>query len=153
VIASRDTPRLADETDLPELSEIVRAAYAPYLERMDRPPAPLVTDMRPQIHAGRVWVVGRPIQGLICLTTVGDTLLIENLAVHPLSQSTGLGRTLMRFAEKMARQRGLDRLQLYTNEVMTENLAIYAHLGYLEVGRRIEDGYRRVFMEKDLSPP
>ena len=35
---------------------------------------------------------------------------------------------------------------------MTENLAIYARLGYRETGRRTEDGYHRVFMEKLLAP-
>jgi hypothetical protein len=34
--------------------------------------------------------------------------------------------------------------------VMTENIAIYTHLGYEEIDRRTEDGYRRVFMERAL---
>jgi hypothetical protein len=42
------------------------------------------------------------------------------------------------------------QLSLYTNEVMTENQAIYTHLGYREVDRHTEGGYRRVFMEKLL---
>jgi len=33
---------------------------------------------------------------------------------------------------------------------MIENLALYAHVGYLDVERRTERGYRRVFMEKLL---
>lgn len=45
---------------------------------------------------------------------------------------------------------GIGKLQLYTNEVMTENVAIYTHLGYREIDRRTEDGYHRVFMEKTL---
>jgi hypothetical protein len=31
---------------------------------------------------------------------------------------------------------------------MTENIAIYTRLGYRETDRRIEAGYRRIFMEK-----
>jgi hypothetical protein len=34
--------------------------------------------------------------------------------------------------------------------VMTESQAVYAHLGYREVDRRAEDGYRRIYMEKVL---
>jgi hypothetical protein len=34
---------------------------------------------------------------------------------------------------------------------MTENITIYEHLGFFEVARRTEDGYRRVYMEKMLS--
>jgi GNAT superfamily N-acetyltransferase len=117
---------------------------------MDRPPAPMLRDVGPDILAGHVWVVGHPPFGLICLIPDEDGLLIENVAVHPEAQGTGLGRALMTFAEDEARRLGLDRLQLYTNEVMTENVAIYTHLGYREVGRHAEDGYRRVFMEKVL---
>jgi hypothetical protein len=56
----------------------------------------------------------------------------------------------MDFAERRAITLGLTRLSLFTNEVMTENQAIYAHLGYREVARHTEDGYRRVYMEKLL---
>ena len=42
-------------------------------------------------------------------------------------------------------------MTLYTNEVMTENQAIYAHLGYQETSRAQQDVYRRVFMEKRLT--
>ena len=59
----------------------------------------------------------------------------------------------MEFAEQEALRLKLGRLTLYTNEVMTENYAIYTHLGYREVGRRTEDGYRRIFMEKAVPAP
>ena len=55
-------------------------------------------------------------------------------------------------AEQQARKLRLPRLTLYTHEVMTENQAIYAHLGYRETARRTEDGYRRVFMQKETPP-
>jgi GNAT superfamily N-acetyltransferase len=90
------------------------------------------------------------VAGLIELTEAGDALHVGNVAVRPGSQGTGLGRLLMDFAERRAILLGLTRLSLYTNEVMTENQAIYAHLGYHEVGRHTEDGYRRVYMEKLL---
>ena len=41
-------------------------------------------------------------------------------------------------------------MALVTHEVMTENQAIYARLGYVEIDRRAEDGYRRIYMEKPL---
>lgn len=56
----------------------------------------------------------------------------------------------MEFAEQQARQLGIGRLALYTNEVMTENQAIYAHLGYRVVDRRSEGGYRRLYFAKTL---
>lgn len=147
----RDGLRLANEADLPAMRAVVDAAYGKYLARMDRPPAPMLRDVRPRIEAGEVWVAGNPVTALVCLTATGDALLVENVAVHPNAQGTGLGRQLMDFAEEEARRLHLGRLWLYTNEVMTENLAIYRHFGYCEIDRRSEDGYRRVFMEKTLS--
>jgi ribosomal protein S18 acetylase RimI-like enzyme len=144
--------RLATPADLPAVREVVRAAYARYLDRMDRPPAPMLAGYAAEVESGRLWVTGDPVAGLIELsvTKPGGSLHVANVAVHPSAQGTGLGRRLMEFAEQQARQRGLDRLDLYTNEVMTENQAIYARLGYRETARRTEDGYRRVYLQKIL---
>ncbi len=35
---------------------------------------------------------------------------------------------------------------------MHENLRFYPRLGYREVGRRLEDGFRRVYFSKQLEP-
>jgi ribosomal protein S18 acetylase RimI-like enzyme len=79
------------------------------------------------------------------------SLLLENVAVAPAWQGRGIGRALIGFAEDRARALGLDEITLYTNEEMTENLALYPTLGYEEVERRSEDGFRRVFFRKRLS--
>jgi ribosomal protein S18 acetylase RimI-like enzyme len=144
-------PRPATAADLPAIREIVAAAYARYLSRMDRPPAPMLADYGAAVDAGQLWMAGQPMAGLIELTEDGDALHVGTVAVHPGSQGTGLGRLLMDFAERRAILLGLTRLSLYTNEVMTENQAIYTHLGYREVDRHAEDGYRRVYMEKLLT--
>jgi GNAT superfamily N-acetyltransferase len=149
---TRQAIRRATEADLSAIQEIITAAYSVYLPRMDRPPAPMLRDHSSAVDNGMVWVVGSPVVGLITLVPAGDGLLIENLAVRPAEQGVGLGRALMDFAEQRARKLRLPRVALYTNEVMTEIQAIYAHLGYRETDRRSEDGYQRVFMQKELSP-
>jgi len=45
---------------------------------------------------------------------------------------------------------GVDVVELYTNEIMTENIAIYTRLGYDEIERKHEDGFNRVFFRKLL---
>ncbi len=144
--------RLATPQDLYEIEQLVTASYAKYLPHMDRAPAPLERDYAAAIENREIWVVGDPIQGLISLITKPEAvLLIENIAVHPSNQGSGRGRELMDFAEVVATDRGLNRLALYTNEAMTENLSLYEHFGFSVVDRRTEDGYRRVYMEKILS--
>jgi GNAT superfamily N-acetyltransferase len=140
--------RRATAVDLPDVREIIDAAYQIYLPRMDRPPAPMLRDFAPAVEAGTLWVTGNPPEGLISLIPADDSLLIENVAVHPRAQGAGLGRRLMEFAEEEAARLGLTRLSLYTNVVMTENQAIYARLGYRPTRRETEDGYQRVYMEK-----
>jgi ribosomal protein S18 acetylase RimI-like enzyme len=136
---------------LSEVEVVVAASYEKYLSRMDKPPAPLYRDYAEAIGMRQIWVVGRPLNGLISLIPESDAvLLIENIAVHPSAQGSGLGRRLMAFAEREATERGLSRLMLYTSEAMTENVALYQHLGFSEVGRRTEDGYRRIYLEKWL---
>jgi len=145
--------RQASEADLPSIQRVITAAYHRYLTRMDRPPAPLLRDYRRAVEAGAVWVTGSPVIGLISLAQSDDMILIENVAVHPDRQGNGLGRRLMEFAEEQARRHQIGRLALYTNEVMTENQAIYARLGYRVIDRRVEDGYQRIYMEKILPVP
>ena len=142
--------RQATAADLPAIRAVIDAAYARYLPRMDKPPGPMLRDYGPSVEDGTTWVTGSPVAAVLTLYPRGDHLLIENIAVHPGAQGRGLGRDLMSFAEQEAARRGLTRMALYTHEVMTENQAIYAHLGYTEVERRAEDGYRRIYMAKTL---
>lgn len=45
---------------------------------------------------------------------------------------------------------GLPAVELYTNEAMTENQAIYSKLGYVETEKKHQDGFNRVFYRKSL---
>ena len=148
---NHELPRLATLAELSEVEEVVVASYEVYLPRMDKAPAPMERDYAEAIENRLVWVIGKPVEGLISLVTQSEAvLLIENVAVHPSLQGSGLGRRLMDFAEIEAAARGINRLALYTNEAMTETLSIYEHLGFSEVARRREDGYRRIYLEKNL---
>lgn len=145
-------PACAHEADMVALC--VRAAYAPYIARIGMEPAPMHADYSVLIAREVVHVVAGPtgeVRGLVVLEPVGAAMFIENVAVHPRHQGQGLGRRLLAFAEEQARMAGLAALELYTNELMTENLALYARLGFVEVDRRLADGYRRVFLRKALT--
>ncbi|HXP76677.1 MAG TPA: GNAT family N-acetyltransferase [Stellaceae bacterium] len=132
---------------------LVRRAYALYVPRMGREPAPMLADYGALIDAGDMRVLedaGPPV-ALIVLRPDEDALFIENIAVDPAAQRKGHGRTLLAFAEREARRLGLKALRLYTNAAMTENLSYYPSLGFRETDRREEDGYKRVFFEKQVG--
>lgn len=134
------------------ISECVDAAYGMYIERMGKKPAPMVTDYTEPILKGLVHVdVDREkLKGLIVLIPKTNYLLIENVAVHPSYQGQGIGRELIEFGIESARKSNLKEVCLYTNELMTENLKYYPKFGFIEVDRRIEDGFNRVYMSKHL---
>ena len=88
---------------------------------------------------------------MLVLEREKDHILIENIAVAPQAQGRGFGKRLMQFAETYTREQGMNEIRLYTNVLMTENIEIYKHLGYVETGRRPEVGYARLFMQKKLT--
>lgn len=144
--------RLAVAADRARIEAIVDAAYRPYLQRMDRPPAPMVDDYARRIAEKQTHVLEQDgeIMGLLVLQPAEDHLLLDNIAVDPARHGQGLGKRLMAFTEEEARRQRYDRVLLYTNEVMVENIALYRRLGYVEIKRVQVAGYDRVYLRKDL---
>jgi ribosomal protein S18 acetylase RimI-like enzyme len=144
--------RPAEPGDAAAVRDLVRAAYAGYVGRIGKEPAPMLEDHAALIRAGEVWVLaeGGEVIGMLVIRPAEDHLFLGNVAVAPGQQGRGLGRELVAFAEEKAAEHGLPEVRLYTNEKMHENLDIYARLGFEETGRGLDGGYRRVFMRKRL---
>jgi GNAT superfamily N-acetyltransferase len=142
--------RPATTADLAELRRIARAAYAVYVPRIGRAPAPMVADFVAPVAAGHaaVWADDAGIGGYAVFYPRGDHVHLENVAVDPARQGQGLGRRLIEFVEAEARRQGLAAVELYTNAKMTENQRLYPALGYVETHRASEDGFDRVFYRK-----
>lgn len=136
--------------EAPVLTALVRAAYAPYVPRLGREPAPMGDDYAARIDAGQAWVLEEAgaITGVLVLEDRAEGLLIDNIAAAVPGQ--GIGGALMDFAEAEARRRGHARIRLYTHARMVENIALYAKRGYAETRRATEKGFDRVFMAKPL---
>ena len=144
--------RPAGHEDVPAINEIVERAYGVYVDRIGMRPGPMEDDYGERVRAGHAFVGEEDgeVVGLLVLVEEPDHLLIENVAVNPGRQGEGIGRELLAFAEDRARESGRDTLRLFTHEQMTENLDLYARLGYVETERRRESGFARVFMSKRL---
>ena len=144
--------RPAEAANAPAVAACVAAAYEMYVARIGKPPGPMLDDYAAAIANHRVFVLGEAgaVIGALVLIRQAGGLLLDNVAVHPDHQGRGLGRRLIDFAEAEARREGYAALDLYTHEAMTENIAMYRALGYAETGRRVEHGYRRVYMRKPL---
>lgn len=131
---------------------IVDDAYAPWVPLIGRQPAPMLDDYDRRIADGQTWVleVGGRLVGVLVLVAEEGGLLLDNVAVSPAAQGAGHGRALIAFAERQAHAARCARLRLYTHVLMTGNQALYRRLGFAETRRVHEDGFDRVYMEKQL---
>ncbi len=142
--------RIEDATGIRTL---VRSAYALYLDRMERKPAPLLADYPALIGNQAVTVaeVDGKLAGMLVCYRRDDALHVENVAVDPVFQGRGVGGLLMDHAENLARSGNLSRVELYTNEMMTENIDFYEARGYIIRERAEQDGYARIFFVLKLD--
>ena len=139
--------------DTERIGAIARAAYAKYVPRIGREPPPMIADFAAFVARGVAVVIEEDDQmrGFMIAWPQADAYLVDNLAVDPLAQGRGLGRKLIDHAAAEARRLGLPALRLYTNAAMSENLALYRRIGFIETRRAMENGLNRVYMRWDLS--
>ncbi len=145
--------RPATAADVSAVAALVNSAYGHYIERIGRLPRPMTEDYAVIIGNGRTTVAEYrgTIAGVLVLAVNDEGFLIENVAVDPSHRGHGLGKGLLHFAEAEARQAGFDSIHLYTHEKMTENLALYSRIGYVEYDRRSEGKFSLVYMRKHLG--
>jgi ribosomal protein S18 acetylase RimI-like enzyme len=147
--------RSATIADAERLGEVTRAAYGHYVERLGRPPRPMTDDFAAVVrdHAVTVAERGGEIVGLIVLGEDDEGFVVDNVAVDPALHGTGIGRALLERAEAEARRAGFDSVALYTHERMSENLALYTRIGYVEYDRRPIEGGSLVYLRKAIRQP
>jgi len=145
--------RPARPSEADTLRDVVHAAYRHYIPRIGKPPGPMLDDYAARIADGQAWVLedAGGIMGILVLEETPECFLLDNIAILPEGQGKGYGRALIQFAEAEARRRGYAEIRLYTHEMMTENVTLYARIGFVETHRVSEKGYARVYMTKQLS--
>ncbi len=128
--------RKAVLADVPDLVRVIDAAYRPYRARLEDLP-PVSEGVDEDIRQHNVWVaeLDKLIVGGIIVAVVGDRAVLTNLAVDPDHAGRGIGGKLIVSAERYCRENGIGELHLSTHVKMTENVALYAHLGWVETGR------------------
>jgi ribosomal protein S18 acetylase RimI-like enzyme len=149
----KETPRPAVAADVPVVKAVTDAAFHHYIERIGLVPAPMEYDHAANVAAGRVFVVGEPVVGLVVVIPEADHLYLDEIAVHPDAQGTGVGRLLLDWVETRARALGLPEVRLLTNALMWENQKLYERYGYELVERRLDGPYDRIHYRKVVNAP
>ncbi|KAF4497624.1 acetyltransferase [Fusarium agapanthi] len=145
----------ARASDISAIQSMVNAAYEKYIPRIGKPPAPMTADYASLLTTHDIFILHttQSPAGALVLRHEPDSneIKIENLVIDPSAQGRGYGKALMRYAEDFARPQGCSALELYTNVKMFENLGLYLKMGFVETGRREEDGFERVYFRKELE--
>ncbi|MFC9931015.1 GNAT family N-acetyltransferase [Streptomyces sp. NPDC127190] len=143
--------RIAVAADVPAVKEVTDLAYHPYIARIGVVPQPMEADHTADVAAGRVYVTGDPVDGLVVIDAFPGHLFLDSIAVRPQAHGTGVGRRLLHFVDARARELGLGEIRLYTNAMMWENQKIYPKYGYEVVERRVDGPYDRIHYRKLLG--
>ena len=145
--------RPAIAADVSKVAALVNAAYGHYVERIGMRPRPMTDDYAEVIRSSQVTVAEShgTIVGVIVLAITDEGFVTDNIAVDPSHRGKGLGKALLEFAEAEARRAGFDSIYLFTHEKMTENLALYSKIGYVEYDRRSRGEFSLVYMRKHLN--
>jgi ribosomal protein S18 acetylase RimI-like enzyme len=146
------TIRRAGRDDVAAITALTNAAYRKYIPLLGRKPQPMTADYTLLVSQHSVWLaeLEQRLAGVLVLQYEPDSLLIYSIAINPSDQKRGLGRLLLGWAEQQAQQAGHRVLRLYTNALMTDNIALYKGLGYHETKREAYAGGEIVHMSKHL---
>lgn len=146
------TIRPATEGDVSDIHACAQHAFEKYIERIGKRPAPMDADFMAQIRDSQIAIAlsDGNFAGYVTFFPDHDALHLDAVAVLPEFTGQGIGKLLIAHAEASARAGGFKAVELYTNEMMLENLLMYPSLGYVETGQGFDQGYNRVFFRKDL---
>ena len=145
--------RSATKDDAAGVAAAVCEAYAHYIERIGKQPAPMLDDYSKVISEAQVHVAigASGVVGAIVLRITDDGFYVDNVAVRLVARGSGVGRSLLQLAEAEAVRQGFRSIYLATHELMNENRGMYERAGYVQYDQRVVDGYSRVFLRKMLG--
>ena len=147
-----------------EVGSVIRAAFTPYVRALGRE-FPAVGSAGfaeawerfvAELERGNVYVAldGERIVGAVRTKPQEKDLYIQQIAVDPARQGTGVGSWLLQRIDEVARARGLGGLSLETAEMAVANIRLYQRHGFEIVSRGPPehglDAHTRVHMVKSF---
>lgn len=162
--------RTATLSEVKEVARIIGDAFTPYVRALGREwPAEGTPEYAErwkhfvaEIERGDVYVAvegdpeGDPgagrIVGAARTKPQEEDLYIDQIAVDPVQQGTGVGSWMLQRIDELARARGLGGLSLITAEMAVANIRLYERHGFEIVRRGVADHgldpHPRVYMVK-----
>jgi ribosomal protein S18 acetylase RimI-like enzyme len=154
--------RLGTEADAEGVAALIHEAFAPFRHHYTdgafeytTPGADLV---RGRFAEGPIWVAedGEKMVGTVSGLPEDGRFYIRSMAISPAAQRRGIGQKLLDALEKYARERGFEKLYLYTTYVLPGARELYEKNGFYVLRETAPEewfGMGGLEMEKVLSVP
>ncbi len=133
--------RLAENKEALVISDLLYQSFSEYkllyTERAFAATTLGIPELESRISKNVTWVglYDDTIAGTISLMPNGNGIFIKSVAVAPIARKKGLGKELMRHAEKIALKEGAHYLELTTTAFLLEAIRLYEFFGFRQNGR------------------
>ena len=135
-IPSALTLRLATLDDSETVADLIHEAFSPfeseYTAGAFEYTTPKADAIRPRFEEGPIWIAemnGEAV-GTVSGLPDGDRFYIRSMAIKPTVQRGGIGQRLLDELEKYAREKGFEKLYLYTTFVLPGAQRLYEKNGF-----------------------
>lgn len=122
-------------SDIPKISEVIKAAFAEYQGRLEPPSSAEMKSpevVKKELKAGNALVIeaNGTIVACVFYQPKGEDVYLERLAVLPDYRKQGIATMLIREVEKRAKERRAKGLSLSVRLALTKQQAFYSSLGF-----------------------
>lgn len=144
-------------TEAQSISELLHNSFTEYkrlyTEQGFRATTLSTLEVEKRIENNIVWVALHKelIVGTISIVPNGDGIFIKSLAVAPTARRKGVGREMMRQAEKIATKRVAEYLELTTTPFLYDAIRLYELLNFKRSGYDDLYGTPLIRMTKTLN--
>jgi GNAT superfamily N-acetyltransferase len=128
--------RLADADESPTVADLIYAAFVPFEKEYTAGAfeytTPKADTIRPRFAEGPIWIAeldGEAV-GTVSGLPDGDRFYIRSMAIKPSVQRNGVGQKLLSALEAYAREKGFEKLYLYTTFVLPGAKRLYEKNGF-----------------------
>jgi N-acetylglutamate synthase-like GNAT family acetyltransferase len=154
--------RLAEPGDEHTVERLIREAFEPFRDAYSpggfADTTASANVIRERMMTAKIWLAfvgGEPV-GTVTALPEPDRIYIRSMAVTPKAQGRGVGQKLLETLEQDARERGFEKLYLYTTFVLPGAQKLYEKNGFRVVRETAPQEWHDmggVEMEKNLSEP
>jgi ribosomal protein S18 acetylase RimI-like enzyme len=151
--------RLASPDDSETIADLIYAAFAPfesqYTDGAFEYTTPRADAIRPRFEEGPIWIAsldGEDV-GTVSGMFDGERFYIRSMAISPTAQRVGIGQKLLDTFESYAREKGFEKIFLYTTLVLPGAKHMYEKNGFYVLRETPPDewyGMPGLEMEKEL---